>query len=59
VWSVVEVAKLHLDHTPRWPPGITPSTALKLHHVLGRYRSRGQGCALRPAHAESQARLRV
>jgi hypothetical protein len=28
-------AKLHLDHTPRWPPGITPSTAKKLHHVLG------------------------
>ena len=27
VWSVVEVAKLHLDHTPRWPPGITPLTA--------------------------------
>ena len=27
VWSMVEVAKLHLDHTPRWPPGITPLTA--------------------------------
>jgi hypothetical protein len=27
VWSVVEVAKLHLDHTPRWPPGITPAGA--------------------------------
>ena len=35
VWVVVEVTKLHLDHTPRWPPGITPMTALKLHHVLG------------------------
>ena len=35
---VVEASKLHLDHTPRWPPRITPSTALKLHHVLGRYR---------------------
>jgi hypothetical protein len=35
---VVEVAKLHLDHTPRCLPGVTPSTALKLHHVLGRYR---------------------
>jgi hypothetical protein len=34
---VVEVAKLHLDHTPRWPPEITPLTAQKLHHVRGRY----------------------
>jgi hypothetical protein len=38
VWSVVEVAKLHLDHTPRWPPEITPLPAQKLHHVRGRYR---------------------
>ena len=37
MWSVVEVAKLHLDHTPRWPPEITPLTAPKLHHVRGRY----------------------
>jgi hypothetical protein len=37
VWFVVEVAKLHLDHTPRWPPEITPLTAQKLHHVRGRY----------------------
>ena len=37
VGSVVEVAKLHLDHTPRWPPEITPLTAQKLHHVRGRY----------------------
>ena len=37
VWFVVEVAKLHLDHTPRWPPEITPKTALNLHHVRGRY----------------------
>jgi hypothetical protein len=40
VWSVVEVAKLHLDHTPRWPPEITPLTAHKLHHVRGRYRKK-------------------
>ena len=33
VWSVVEVAKLHLDHTPQWPPGITPLKAQKLHHL--------------------------
>jgi len=38
VWFVVEVAKLHLDHTSRWPPEITPKTALNLHHVRGRYR---------------------
>ena len=31
-----EVAKLHLDHTPRWPPKITPAAPMKLHHVLGR-----------------------
>jgi two-component system, LuxR family, response regulator FixJ len=37
VWSVVEVAKLHLDHTPRWPPEITPNEPVKLHHVRGRY----------------------
>ena len=37
VWFVVEVAKLHLDHTPRWPPEITPLTAQKLHHVRGHY----------------------
>jgi hypothetical protein len=37
VWFVVEVAKLHLDHTPRWPPEITPLTAQKLHHARGRY----------------------
>ncbi|MCR9062229.1 MAG: hypothetical protein NXI02_33270, partial [Rhodobacteraceae bacterium] len=30
VWSVVEVAKLHLEHTPRWPPGITPPTAMPI-----------------------------
>lgn len=35
VWFVVEASKLHLDYTPRWPPGITPLTAQKLHHVLG------------------------
>jgi hypothetical protein len=35
VRSVVEVAKLHLDHTPRWPPRITPMKAQKLHHVRG------------------------
>jgi len=33
---VVEVAKLHLDPTPRWPPGITPPAATKLHQLLGR-----------------------
>jgi len=37
MWSGVEVSKLHLDHTPRWPPRITPLTALKLHQLLGRY----------------------
>lgn len=37
MWSGVEVGKLHLDHTPRWPPRITPWTALKLHQLLGRY----------------------
>ena len=37
MWSVVEVAKLHLDHTPRWPPEITPNEQVKLHHVLGHY----------------------
>ena len=39
MWSGVEVGKLHLDHTPRWPPRITPWTALKLHQLLGRYLS--------------------
>jgi transposase len=34
---MVEVAKLHLDHTPRWPPGITPAAPVKLHHVRGHY----------------------
>ncbi|MCF3975117.1 hypothetical protein, partial [Paracoccus salsus] len=33
------VAKLHLDHTPRWPPEITPNEPVKLHHVLGHYLS--------------------
>ncbi|MDF1620944.1 Panacea domain-containing protein, partial [Pseudothioclava nitratireducens] len=28
------------DHTPRWPPEITPKTALNLHHVRGRYPQR-------------------
>ncbi|MCC5974899.1 MAG: hypothetical protein JJT81_12715 [Rubellimicrobium sp.] len=31
--SVVEVTKLHLDHTPRWSPGITPPTAVQLHQL--------------------------
>ena len=34
---VVEVAKLHLDHTPRWPTGITPPAAMELHQILGHY----------------------
>ena len=38
--SVVEASKLHLDHTPRWPPEITPNVLVKLHHVLGHYRAR-------------------
>ncbi len=37
VWSRVEASKLHLDHTPRWPPEITPNVPVKLHHVLGHY----------------------
>ena len=55
-WFVVEVAKLHLDHTPPlsadlalpnrlpangWPPGITPAAPVKLHHVRGHYFSWG------------------
>lgn len=35
VGLVVEVAKLHLDHTPRWPPGITLNAPVNLHHVCG------------------------
>ncbi|WP_286693565.1 hypothetical protein, partial [Paracoccus sp. SCN 68-21] len=32
-----EASKLHLDHTPRWPPEITPNVPVKLHHVRGHY----------------------
>lgn len=28
-----EASKLQLDRTPRWPPGITPMKARKLHHA--------------------------
>lgn len=35
-WSVVEVAKFHLDHTSRWPSAIKPSPAMTLHHLRGR-----------------------
>jgi hypothetical protein len=34
MWFMVEVAKLHLDPTPRWPPRITPLVAMKLHQFL-------------------------
>lgn len=37
---VVEATKLH-DLTPRWPPGITPLAAKKLHEHRGRYPSSG------------------
>ena len=37
VWSGVEASKLHLDHTPRWPPEITPNVPVKLHHAHGHY----------------------
>lgn len=33
-----EVAKRHLEHTPRWPPRVTPPAAMKLHQLLGRLR---------------------
>lgn len=36
LWFGVEASKLHLDHTPRWPPGMTAFAAQKGHHVLGR-----------------------
>ena len=36
-WAAVDVAKLPLDHPPRWPPESTPDVPVKLHHVLGRY----------------------
>src|SRR6056297_2495610 len=39
VWFVVEASKLHLDHTPRWPPRPTPAAPMKLDHVLGRYQA--------------------
>ena len=35
VWFVGEVVKLHLDHTPRWPPEIRPVTVQKSHHLRG------------------------
>ena len=38
---VAEATKLH-DLTPRWPPGITPLAAKKLHEHRGRYPSSGE-----------------
>lgn len=32
----VEVTGPHIDHTSRWPPGITPPAATRLHQRLGR-----------------------
>ena len=37
VWSVVEVRQNPPDQTPPVTTRDHPSTALKLHHVLGRY----------------------